>query len=147
MGAGQHEFSSLGNFRVRKLRLELLQVFESLSVLLGPVESCSQQQIGVIEQIRFWIGCQKPAEHRDGFFRLPSFDQPLRLEQRRVIRGDILGLFGRSDGLPDRLTGEHRQTQYEGHADDGELHRSWTEEERSEPIGHVSVDGLAQSQR
>jgi hypothetical protein len=27
------------------------------------------------------------------------------------------------------------------------LHKCWTEMERSEPIGHVSVDGVAQNQR
>jgi len=71
----------------------LLKIFQCFTVLLRPIQGRTEEKIGVVEQIWFGIGAKEPAQDRDGFFRLPGIDQPLRLSERRIVRGRAA--FGR----------------------------------------------------
>ena len=57
MRAREHQLPTVGHFRRGKLGLELLEIFQRLSILLCPVQCGSEQKVGVVKEVRLWDWC------------------------------------------------------------------------------------------
>src|SRR5689334_11179889 len=124
MRTGQHQFSTVGHFRGRKLGLKLLQVFECLTILMLPIQGRTEEKIGVVEQVRLRIRAEKSTKQCDGFLGLPGFDHSFGLTERRMVRGSALGRFGGGCRGPlSHIEREREEENSKGHTGSGEWPR------------------------
>ena len=85
--------------------------FKASPYCLCPVQRCTEEEIGIVEQFGLWRGGQKTTEYGDGFFSLTCVDQALRLVQRRMVRRAYRGRFCIDGGPePNRFGGQSMLT-------------------------------------